>query len=152
MPVAQIVRSAQQLGGGRDHIEAHRQAMPGMDAGRCAVERQFADGDAHAASPLVAKSQDPLVVGGHDQQQPAHEPSSRENGNAQGGALRGPPDQEGADVALHGEMDAEVDLRQGAGDDEDHEQSQARQGELQRAQRVDGPAQGVISPHRARAP
>ena len=41
--------------------------MPGMDAGRCAVERQFAHGDAHAARALVAQSQDPLVVGGHDQ-------------------------------------------------------------------------------------
>ena len=67
MPVAQIVRIAEQLGVVGAHVEAHRQAMPGMDAGRGAVERQFAHGNAHAARALVPQAQDPLVVGGHDQ-------------------------------------------------------------------------------------
>ncbi len=41
--------------------------MPGVDAGGRAIQRELAHGNAHAARALVPQSQDPLVVGGHDQ-------------------------------------------------------------------------------------
>jgi hypothetical protein len=38
-----------------------------VDARGRGVERELADGDAHAARALVAEAEDALVVGGHDE-------------------------------------------------------------------------------------
>ena len=38
-----------------------------MDPRGGGVEGELADGDPHAAGPLVAQAEDPLVVGHHDQ-------------------------------------------------------------------------------------
>ena len=48
------------------HVQHHRQAVGGGDAAAGGVERQLADGDAHAADALVTEAQDPLAVGDHD--------------------------------------------------------------------------------------
>ena len=48
------------------HVQHHRQAVSGGDAAAGGVERQLADGDAHAADALVTEAQDPLAVGDHD--------------------------------------------------------------------------------------
>ena len=48
-------------------VEADGQRLRGMDAGGRGVERELADGDAHAARALVAEAEDALVVGDHDE-------------------------------------------------------------------------------------
>ena len=48
-------------------VEADRQRLAGVDAGGRGVERELADGDAHAAGALVAQPEDALVVGDDDQ-------------------------------------------------------------------------------------
>ena len=49
------------------YVEAHRQRQRGVQPCRGGVERQLAGRYAHAAGAEVAKSQNPLVVGHHDQ-------------------------------------------------------------------------------------
>ncbi len=91
MPVAQIVRIAQEDGVVGAHVDAYGQAMPGVDSGRGAIQRKLAHGNSHPPGPLVPQAQNPLVVGGHDQ------PDIRLGGVAQQGrdaahVVRGNPD------------------------------------------------------------
>ncbi len=67
MPVADVERIIQQHHVVRPHIQAHRQAVRRVDAGRCRVQRELADGYSHAAGTLVSQTENPLVVGGDDQ-------------------------------------------------------------------------------------
>ena len=64
-----VVRILEQLAAVGAHIEGDGQHLPGMKAGRGAVEGQLADGDPHAACAEVSEAQDPLSVGEH------HEPN-----------------------------------------------------------------------------
>jgi hypothetical protein len=48
------------------HVEHHRQALGGLDAGRRRVERQLPDGDGHAVGAQVPEPEDPLAVGDDD--------------------------------------------------------------------------------------
>ncbi len=47
------------------HVQRDGQAAGGVDAGTQGIEGELADGDAHAAHPLITNPQDPLAVG-HD--------------------------------------------------------------------------------------
>jgi hypothetical protein len=47
-------------------VEHHRQALRGVDAGACGVERELADRNAHAAGAEVAEAEDALTVGDDD--------------------------------------------------------------------------------------
>src|SRR6266496_2927136 len=46
----------------RAYIQQDRQCLVGMNAGARSVQRQLADGDAHAASALIAETEDSLAV------------------------------------------------------------------------------------------
>ena len=47
-------------------IEKDGQGGGGVQASTCGVEREFADGNAHAAGALVAEAQNTLAVAHHD--------------------------------------------------------------------------------------
>ena len=66
MRITEVERIGEQGGIVGAHIEHHRQAMLGRDARAGRVERELADGDAHAVHAQIAQAQDPLPIGDHD--------------------------------------------------------------------------------------
>ena len=65
--VAEVERVGEQRRVVGPDIERDRQRERRMDAAPRRVERELADRDRHPAGALVAETQDPLVVGDHDQ-------------------------------------------------------------------------------------
>ena len=65
--VAHVERVVEQGAVVGAHVERDRQRQRGVQAAAGGVQRQLADGDAHAAGALVAQAQDALVVGDDDE-------------------------------------------------------------------------------------
>ena len=65
--VAEVERVSQEVLVVGPAVQRDGQRELGVDAGSGGVERELADGDAHAPRALVAEAEDALVVGGHDQ-------------------------------------------------------------------------------------
>ena len=70
VPPADIERVLQALLVVRPYIEEDRQRLGRMDAGAGGVERQLADGNAHATGALVAETQDALAIADDDHAHP----------------------------------------------------------------------------------
>src|ERR1019366_2097756 len=51
-------------------VEGDCEGEPWVDASPGGVQGELANGDPHAPGPLVAESENPLVVGGHDEPNP----------------------------------------------------------------------------------
>ncbi len=67
LPVADVIRVAQKGLVVRPDVERHGQREPRVDTGAGRVQCQLPYRDTHAASALIAETQDALVVGCHDQ-------------------------------------------------------------------------------------
>ena len=60
------------------HVEHHRQALRGVDAGAGGVERELADRNSHAAGSQVAEAEDALAVGDDDHRHIPMRPVAKE--------------------------------------------------------------------------
>ncbi len=65
--VAEVEWVREQVGIIRAHVQADGQALGGVDPRAGHVQRQLADGNAHAATALIAQAEDALVVRRDDQ-------------------------------------------------------------------------------------
>ena len=66
-PIAEVQRVGQQRRVVGPDVERDRQGQRRVDAAARGVQRELADRDGHPAGALVAETQDPLVVGDHDE-------------------------------------------------------------------------------------
>lgn len=63
---ADLVRRLQQLLVVRAHVQSDREDSMGRDAARCAVQRKFADRNAHSVSAEIAQAEDATAICNHD--------------------------------------------------------------------------------------
>ncbi len=78
----EVERIGQQVGVVRSDVEADRQRHSGIDAAGAGVQRELADGDRHAAGAEVAKAEDALVIGHHDEADVGIRAVAKQVGNA----------------------------------------------------------------------
>jgi hypothetical protein len=105
---ADVQRIVEELGVVGADVEQHGQALRGMHAGARRVERQLADGNAHAVRAEIAEAEDPLAVAHHDDRDLAARPVREHAADASaiGGADEDSPRAlEDVRVALAGEAD-----------------------------------------------
>ncbi len=118
--IAEIERVGQEGGVVRPNVERDGERQRRMDAAGGRVQGELADRDAHAAGTLVAKAEDPLVVGDDDQPDVLVRPLAEELGDAIAIGRRDPdPARAADDVAeLHarppdrGRVDDRQELRE----------------------------------------